>query len=48
MNSENELYNDSLIEESSLSEDELDDDILTLDPLYREVNKSFDTVKVIT
>jgi len=29
-----------------LEEDEIDDDILTLDPLYRETNKSFDAVRV--
>jgi len=46
MNSENESYNISSNEESLLSDDEIDDDILTIDPLNREVNKSFDTIKV--
>ncbi|KAG4091689.1 dynein heavy chain and region D6 of dynein motor-domain-containing protein [Neocallimastix lanati (nom. inval.)] len=45
MNSENESYNISSNEESLLSDDEIDDDILTIDPLNREVNKSFDTIK---
>jgi len=45
MNYENESYNISSNEESLLSDDEIDDDILTIDPLNREVNKSFDTIK---
>jgi len=44
---------ESLIEDKSEEsfllddeDDEIDDEILALDPLYRETNKSFDAVKV--
>jgi len=46
MISDEESLSEVRSEESQISEDEIDDNIIMLDPLYREKNYSFDTIRV--